>query len=58
MTRVLIIDDDINMTSVLEVALRDAGYDVLSANKGAQGVEIALQINPDVLLEKKVRFRS
>jgi DNA-binding response OmpR family regulator len=46
LTRVLIIDDDINMTGVLEVVLRDAGYDVLSATSGIHGVEL---IKPDEL---------
>jgi two-component system response regulator MprA len=50
LTRVLIIDDDINMTGVLEVALREAGYTVASTNTGAQGAEIVLQSNPDVVI--------
>ena len=50
MTRVLIIDDDINMTGVLEVALREAGYDVVSTNSGTRGVEMIQSHDPDVVI--------
>ena len=50
MTRVLIIDDDVNMTGVLEVALREAGYTVMSTNTGAKGADIVLQVKPDVVI--------
>jgi DNA-binding response OmpR family regulator len=50
LTRVLIIDDDINMTGVLEVVLRDAGYDVLSTTSGIRGVELIQPNNPDIVI--------
>lgn len=50
MTRVLIIDDDVNMTGVLEVVLRDAGYDVLASNSGIRGVELIKPGEPDVVI--------
>ena len=50
MTRVLIIDDDINMTDVLEVVLREAGYDVFSTNSGTQGVKLVTPADPDVII--------
>jgi DNA-binding response OmpR family regulator len=50
LTRVLIIDDDINMTGVLEVVLRDAGYEVLSSNSGIRGVELVQPNEPDVII--------
>jgi len=50
LTRVLIIDDDINMTGVLEVVLRDAGYEVLSTNSGIKGVELIQPNNTDVVI--------
>jgi two-component system response regulator ResD len=50
LTRVLIIDDDVNMTGVLEVALREAGYTVMSTNTGAKGAESILKVNPDVVI--------
>lgn len=50
MTRVLIIDDDINLTGVLEVVLREAGYEVLSTNSGNHGVELTLPSDPDVII--------
>ena len=50
MTRVLIIDDDINMTGVLEVVLREAGYDVLSTTSGIHGVELVQPNEPDVVI--------
>lgn len=50
MTRVLIIDDDINMTGVLEVVLRDAGYDVLTATSGIHGIELIKPTELDVVI--------
>jgi two-component system response regulator MprA len=46
----LIIDDDVNMTGVLEVVLRDAGYDVLASNSGIRGVELIKPGEPDVVI--------
>ena len=50
MTRVLVIDDDINMTGVLEVVLRDAGYEVVSTNSGIQGLDLIRQNNLDLVV--------
>jgi DNA-binding response OmpR family regulator len=50
LTRVLIIDDDLNMTGVLEVALREAGYNVVSTNTGAQGLQLVQQNGMDVVI--------
>jgi DNA-binding response OmpR family regulator len=50
LTRVLIIDDDINMTGVLEVVLRESGYDVLSTNSGIKGVELVGPNDLDVVI--------
>jgi DNA-binding response OmpR family regulator len=50
LTRVLIIDDDINMTGVLEVVLRDAGYDVLTATSGIHGIELIKPTELDVVI--------
>jgi DNA-binding response OmpR family regulator len=50
LTRVLIIDDDLNMTGVLEVALREAGYDVFSSNSSIRGVELVQPRKPEVVI--------
>ncbi len=50
MTRVLIIDDDVNMTGVLEVVLREAGYEVFTTNSGNRGVELVQPSDPDVII--------
>jgi len=50
LTKVLIIDDDINMTGVLEVVLREAGYDVVSTTSGIHGVELIQPYEPDVVI--------
>jgi DNA-binding response OmpR family regulator len=50
LTRVLIIDDDMNMTGVLKLALSEAGYDMLSTNSGTCGVKMIQSQEPDVVI--------
>jgi CheY-like chemotaxis protein len=47
---VLIIDDEDAMREVLRMTLEDAGHTVLSAASGEQGRQIALHLQPDVIL--------
>lgn len=50
LTRVLVIDDDIEMTDLLKIILEPNLFEVLPAHSGTQGVEMARQINPDVII--------
>lgn len=47
---VLIIDDDLALQTVLEIALRDAGYQVILAGDGQEGIEKLTRLNPDLVI--------
>jgi pilus assembly protein CpaE len=49
-TKVLVVDDDLNIQRVLTVTLRQEGYDVVVAGDGAAGVEAAQSQQPDLIL--------
>jgi DNA-binding response OmpR family regulator len=48
--RVLIIEDDESITLGLSINLRGEGYDVLSANDGEAGLELARAERPDLII--------
>jgi signal transduction histidine kinase/CheY-like chemotaxis protein len=48
--RVAIVEDDDQYRSLLEFQLRDAGYEVLSADNGLVGLELIRAENPDLVL--------
>ena len=48
--RVLVADDDEDMRTYLEVALQLAGFEVLLAVDGAEAVQLARTVRPDVVL--------
>jgi signal transduction histidine kinase len=47
---VLIVDDDSQVRLAAEILLRSAGYQVTLAGSGAQGIECALRLRPDIAL--------
>ena len=47
---VLVIDDDPQIHDILELELAEAGYEMLSAQSGDQGVELALERRPTVIV--------
>jgi pilus assembly protein CpaE len=49
-TKVLVVDDDLNIQRVLVFALKQEGYEVLVASDGATGVEMAAEARPDLIL--------
>jgi pilus assembly protein CpaE len=49
-TKVLVVDDDLNIQRVLVFALKQEGYEVMVAADGAAGVEMALEAKPDLIL--------
>jgi len=49
-TRVAIVEDDDQYRSLLEFQLREAGYEVLSAENGRSGLELIRTQRPDVVL--------
>jgi DNA-binding response OmpR family regulator len=49
-TRVLVIDDDIEMTDLMKIVLEPNNFEVYAANSGPQGIEAVRQVNPDVII--------
>lgn len=50
MTRVLIIDDDVDMTDMLKMVLGANGFEVFAANSSADGINAAMQWQPDLII--------
>ena len=50
MKTILLIDDDIRVSSLLKRFLYEAKYNVLEANSGSKGIETAKQSKPDIIL--------
>jgi two-component system phosphate regulon response regulator PhoB len=50
MPRVLVIEDEADILSVLAYNLRQAGYDVTTASRGLEGLRLARELDPDLLL--------
>jgi pilus assembly protein CpaE len=49
-TKVLVVDDDLNIQRVLVFTLKQEGFEVLVASDGATGVEMAKNAQPDLIL--------
>ncbi|WP_166980675.1 response regulator transcription factor [Paramicrobacterium fandaimingii] len=47
---VVIIEDDLDIRSLLEVILSQAGFDTESAGTGAEGIQTVRRANPDVIV--------
>ncbi|HWQ12835.1 MAG TPA: response regulator [Roseiflexaceae bacterium] len=47
---ILVIDDDLAMQTVLEIALREAGYRVILANDGQEGVQKLMTMKPSLVI--------
>lgn len=50
MKRVLIIEDDVEIVQLLKIHLKDLGCDVISANQGDKGLQMALNEAPDLII--------
>jgi two-component system, chemotaxis family, CheB/CheR fusion protein len=48
--RVLVVDDDPDTTSFLEVLLQSEGHDVHTARDGATALDLAAALRPDIVL--------
>ena len=49
-TKILVIDDDLNISDVLKLYFEKEGYTVRCANDGVAGVELFKQFEPDLVL--------
>lgn len=48
--KVLVVDDEIHIVHVVAVKLRNNGYDVITAENGAEAFELACQEKPDIII--------
>ncbi len=48
--KILCVDDDLSIRTVLDKALRAEGYDVITAMNGEEGAELAESQDPDLIL--------
>jgi EAL domain-containing protein (putative c-di-GMP-specific phosphodiesterase class I)/DNA-binding response OmpR family regulator len=48
--RILIVDDDEDILLIVQTILANAGYSVLVARNGREGVDLALETRPDLIL--------
>ena len=49
-TRVLVMDDESDIRHLVEVKLKGAGFEVLTARDGKEGVEVALAEKPTLMV--------
>jgi CheY-like chemotaxis protein len=47
--KILVVDDEPDVLTFLSALLKDAGYEVLTANDGTQALEVARQEKPDLI---------
>jgi len=48
--KILIVDDEVMLVELLKMRLEDNGYDVASANDGFEGLSVAEQTRPDLII--------
>jgi two-component system alkaline phosphatase synthesis response regulator PhoP len=48
--RVLVVDDEIHIVHVVAIKLRNNGYEVISADNGAEAFELATRDKPDIIV--------
>ena len=48
--RILIVDDEINMCSIIQDILTDEGYDVMIAENGSEALQVVRKITPDLII--------
>lgn len=48
--RILVVDDEAHILHVLSLKLANAGFEVLTAGDGEEGMEVAVQEQPDLLI--------
>jgi DNA-binding response OmpR family regulator len=48
--KVLIVEDDVMISSMYKIRLEQEGHIVVTADNGSQGLEVAVRENPDLIL--------
>ncbi len=47
---VLVVDDEVHIVYIVAIKLRNNGYEVISADNGAEALELALREKPDIVV--------
>ncbi len=50
MAKILLVDDEIQLLSMVQMRLEANGYDIITANDGEEGLEKAKSENPDLIM--------
>jgi DNA-binding response OmpR family regulator len=50
MPKILIVDDDVDIVTLMEFVLQNQGFETLSAHNGKDGVDLALDQKPDLVI--------
>ena len=50
MAKILIIDDDIQTTALMELLLSERGYNAISVNDSSLAIQVAKSTNPDLII--------
>jgi len=50
MAKILIVDDDIQTTKLLELLLAERGYEATSVNDSSQAIKVAKLVNPELII--------
>ncbi len=50
MPRILVVDDEAHILHVVSLKLRNAGYEVLTAADGEEGLALAIEQSPDLVI--------
>ena len=48
--KVMVVDDEIHIIHVVAIKLRNNGYEVISAENGAEALELACKEKPDIIV--------
>jgi two-component system, OmpR family, alkaline phosphatase synthesis response regulator PhoP len=48
--KILVVDDEIHIVHVVAIKLRNNGYDVITAENGAEAFKVACEEKPDVIV--------
>ena len=48
--KILVVDDEVNITQILEFSIGSEGYDVVSASNGEEAIEKARREQPDLII--------
>ncbi len=48
--RILIVDDEIHIARIIQITLESAGFDVTVTHDGAEGLRLAKELRPDLIV--------